>query len=126
MTAPTTRPTTSEAVGEDAPEWFRQSVHRDFRVGDRVRVRLSAECQKVPLKRSAQAEWGVTKGHCDWEDGLIGVVRHIRNVDHPATREGHPFSVVWDIRRDGYSGAHYAAIELESIAAAPDADSGSR
>jgi hypothetical protein len=92
-----------------------------WKVGDRVRVRLSGECQLEyhdlsPAKRIA----GICNGHLSAEDGLTGTVVEYGNspdIHAFAVKQGHPYSVQWDrnIRtgRFHWGGSNYAAAELE-------------
>ena len=86
-------------------------------VGQRVRVRISAECQVRPDPGSGADRSGVI-GHVEWEDGLTGVV-----MPHPVgeamAAQGHRYMVKWDQERilddERFNASPYAAIELEPI-----------
>jgi hypothetical protein len=78
------------------------------RLGDRVRVRLSAECR---------APWA-DEGHDPRYDGLSGTVAHFPwSSDWP----GHPYTVRFDVTlptENPYEvlvGGYFAAIELEPL-----------
>lgn len=73
---------------DDAPN---RSYWPQFKVGDRVRVRLSGECQVEGEWRNhgnMDFETGVYRGHPDHSNGLVGVVNHT-SERYP----GHPYRV---------------------------------
>ena len=77
-------------------------------LGDRVRIVLNGECQKVygPLSRYGM---GGVIGHPEAEDGLIGTVSP---SNHPSI-PGHPYLVIFDY--GPLTAIHYAACELEPL-----------
>jgi len=79
---------------ETAPTWFRESVQREFKVGDRVRVRLSAECTQPWFITPIHAYGSFTK-HLDRHppqlDGERGEVVGVFEDDG-----GHPYLVEFD------------------------------
>lgn len=92
-----------------------------FKVGDRVRIRLSSECQLEVLPHAAGARHGLTgQKHPDFLNGRTGVVSVIDDIRAPeAVASGHRFLVDMD---GGYTwGGHrwdahcFAAIELELL-----------
>lgn len=109
-------PTSHRApTDDDRPyEW------RTFRVGDRVRVRLSGECPVV-FKHSVDGNGRVltlNTPHYPNEDGITG---YIATVPFNRIIQGgsHPYYVEFDkpIRADGYwlAGGTFAATELEPL-----------
>jgi hypothetical protein len=99
---------------QEMPAWLPR-----FQVGDRVRVRLSAECRQ---------NWPTDNGHGDGhqgeEDGRPGVIDRLWPVtDHPDWGcQSHPYSVRYDqsfpsgLRQSHYwSGGWYAITELEPL-----------
>lgn len=75
---------------------------REFKVGDRVRVRLSAECDYCQEPK---------------EDGLTGTVFGVsgaRDFVHPENRT-HPYWVRLDAVVNMSSISHFAASELEPV-----------
>lgn len=75
----------------------------DFKVGDRVRVRLSGECNFA--------------GHCVEQMGIVGTVEGVY-----AAEGGHPHLVVFDVPIQPKTTLHtrlvdmFAATELEPLA----------
>lgn len=79
---------------------------REFKVGDRVRVRLSAECRRFNGRRLPGDTW--LFGHSDACDGLVGVVDTLHDDQY-----GHPiFAVFRDLDNEG---GFFEAIELEPL-----------
>ena len=96
-----------------------------FKVGNRVRVRLSGECQLEHQQDGPAHRRGhIDRGHAPEEDGAIGTVLAYR--DSPSTdwvaAQGHCIRVEFDdlvvIKGHPYSGSYYAAAELELLEAA--------
>lgn len=95
------------------------------KVGDRVRVRISAECVPAMPLDSVFARAGCVHHHRA-EDGAIGTVDRVDSVSRSGHRvPGHPYHVAFDpgsmfpvqTRSARYliEGMVYAAIELEKI-----------
>lgn len=84
---------------QEMPPWL-----PTFKVGDRVRVRLSGECLLVVDGRPYP--------HAAWHDGIVGV---ITRDDMPSLRSGHRFVVL----ADGTAGRKLIACaqELELLTA---------
>lgn len=94
--------------------WVPESLLRRLRVGARVLVRLSGECNTKPYPGSVCDKLGCGSHH-EQEDGMIG---HIRLIGMPKSPEDHPYSVHYE-DRELYLEDHgraccnsYAAIEL--------------
>jgi hypothetical protein len=114
----------AEAVIEQEPRfWTPPSLPR-FKVGDRVRVRLSGECDrngKVSLWRGGRwIETEQESNHPPELDGVEGVVVEVREN----SETGHPFVVMFP--REPYTRSlgwvesdMYSATELELLEAAP-------
>lgn len=90
-------------------------------VGQRVRVRLNAECRVKPEEDSPDSDLQIV-GHHDDEDGSIGQIKAIfTEMESPLlVEQGHRFGVWWDggMRKRGADwvlGNVYAAIELEPL-----------
>lgn len=86
------------------------------KIGDRVRVRLSGECQySVRLGTSGPA----IQGHSAGEDGVTGTVIEWPLAAWMRVGQGHDFAVEYDgpIESEGLTmrGAEYAACELEPL-----------
>jgi len=103
-----------------AETWDRQPWEPfSFKIGDRVRIRLSAEC--------AVQFWGPrgVRGHPDGIDGAAGVVTKMGPSNLAPWSDTHPICVTFDeprmvqIRDGGppkmAEGNYFAAIELEKI-----------
>lgn len=95
-------------------------------VGQRVRIKLSAECRYGDRQRrdSAAARNGFPPGHADFEEGLTGFVLDSWFVKliNPGWPEdpAHRFMVMWDHQAELPNGetvncSSYAASELEPI-----------
>lgn len=102
---------------ESIPAWYRASVERTFRPGDRVAIRLSAECD-LPVDAGSMAARDGIVGHYPVEDGWTGKVTG-RYVPARFARRGHTVPVEWDEPwiHSGYRfrGQYYAPIELEPL-----------
>ena len=92
---------------------------REFKVGDRVRIRISAECRVKARDNSPSAALGHLRGHAPWEDGKTGTVIPIpAYVDDNGAHQGHPYLVKWDQGLDLHDGLgpvngdFYASVEL--------------
>lgn len=102
------------------------------KIGQRVRIRLSRECDMrldpdAGVVRRGDARAG-DPAHNPDEDGRLGVVeRHIEPGKSPSgddsLRHGHAWFVRWvvpmKVGRGSYSGADYAACELEPLEETP-------
>lgn len=92
-------------------------------VGDRVRVRLSGECQIVYPKAEQLSgeilEHGL--GHSDAENGAVGVVLAPRHELNSATHTIHVGFHEWVPAADGVPmhASYYAAAELEPLEPQP-------
>lgn len=94
-----------------------------FKIGDRVRVRLSGECQ-MRYGRTRLTTGHVTSlpkevPHADWEQGKVGTVRFLVDRDDivdDATALAHTIAVEYDqwVPPD-CMGKAYAAAELEHL-----------
>jgi hypothetical protein len=88
-----------------------------FDIGDRVRIRVSAECAVLGETTSQQDTLDVA-GHPAWMDGLTGTVIGIDDAPELSVQR-HPYLVRWDVGRviDGlyFRRSHYAASELEAL-----------
>jgi hypothetical protein len=106
------------------PAWYRQSVEKGFAVGQRVRIRVSAECRLAGTADSPLSGAGL-RGHHPDEDGMMGRVIH-RPIPDGILEQGHTVTVVWDsaIICDGArcSCGAYAPTELELIEPLPAED----
>ncbi len=93
-----------------------------FAVGDRVRIRISAECRLTGPAGSPAGDAGFV-GHQPGEDGRLGIIRDPAILNPHMGAQGH----VYLVRRDGppiegfYAG-WYAASELIPL----DDDTGAR
>lgn len=87
------------------------------KVGDRVRIRLSAECRVSPHPDSTYARAGLP-GHLAWEDGRTGEVTTFPLHESLVT-QGHRYTVLWDAPRtvngERVDGGCYAACELTPL-----------
>ncbi len=97
------------------------------KVGDRVRVRLSPECQFRYLRAARDNKpISVNVGHAPEEDGATGTVIDLAShgLGWARPKASHPFTVDFDTRitlSDCYLiGSSYAASELEPLDS-PDA-----
>lgn len=110
-----------EFIDLNAP-WVPASA-RPFRVGDRVRIRLSGECRRHPLPESLYGRLDIV-GHHPNEDGLTGTVAMFLEP----IADGHMVYVGTDDTFDIGSGKEtrrwisYAASELELLTPAPEAE----
>jgi hypothetical protein len=107
---------------ETAPKWWEPVT---FKVGDRVRVRLSGECQSEPHINSGAHHWG-NPLHVDSEHRAIGTIElmdkgsaeYYDSIGHPFTvRFDEPVRITWrpgQLRPRGV----FAAAELELLGAA--------
>ncbi len=109
------------------PEQLKQP-YRPWRpkVGDRVRVRLSPECDWNTRTTDMFTGRKMATGgpHDDEEDGRVGTVDQLRYEAPLSEREAeetHPYAVTfddpyWSVRdRLLIQGAHFAASELEPL-----------
>lgn len=88
-----------------------------FKIGDRVRIRVSAECavrgEDGGISSVLKAIW-----HPLWTDGLTGTIMDRDDAPELSSQE-HWYLVRWDFGRwvDGlyFRHAYYAAFELESL-----------
>ena len=91
-----------------------------FEIGQRVRVRLSAECQLKPCPGSYYDQIGQV-GHPEHENGLTGTVTDFKQDERDfLAAQGHTIDVEYDIDMrptigDGRQsrGGVYCALELE-------------
>lgn len=114
------------------PVWYEPHT---FKVGDRVRVRLSGECRQSPAPGCLSDQRGVPL-HMDVDDGLTGVIVSDETVfEHQDSfvatwmasaslnyyrSIGHPYNVLFDEPYvSGVDIAAYAAIELEPLTEEP-------
>lgn len=104
----------------EAPAWFRESVEREYRVGDRVRIVNRAECDVHSLE-DPKVYAGL--------DGRTGFVAATDGDLFPR----HPIKVVLDQPYPGRArigkgptigGSWCAALELESLSAHADGEAG--
>lgn len=66
-----------------AEDQDRPYEYRTYKVGDRVRMRLSPECPYYAVKRDVNAsQEGTSDSHPLEVNGAVGVVSVIRNFDH--------------------------------------------
>jgi hypothetical protein len=102
---------------DDAP-WEPPGMYRP-KVGDRVRIRLSAECPEADQSRP------VMYGHEAWTDGAVGIVRR---RDQTWPNDDHPYLV--QLPHEDRGGryipltGYYAAVELVPLDDAATADDG--
>lgn len=81
-----------------------------FKVGDRVRIRLSGECPRMGTwSEQRETHW---YGHHSEHDGHIGKVNSVHVDDY-----GHPYFVECEAGRhaDDDFGGFYEAVELEPL-----------
>ena len=111
---------------DDLRPWVPEGA-RQFQVGDRVRVRLSGECN---VRSRGISEWTneyfgpVILGHPKVFNGLFGVVVADYSPDKPIP--GHPVAVEFDhevvLGLGLCVGSRFAPNELELLAPAEDGD----
>ena len=95
------------------------SYQAQIKVGDRVRVRLSGECQTRGKVRDPYTGKYEVRTHPDFADGLIGTVivcTHCLDA-RCSLYEGHPFLIRMDhdFGTGKTYGAYFAASELEPL-----------
>ena len=91
------------------------------KVGDRVRIRLSGECQAEVQAGSPMHRAGMLSGHVPDEHGMTGTVDMVNSREY--VRDQHPYLVQFDrplfLGNDCSCGDLYAAAELEPLEPAP-------
>lgn len=118
-----------EAVDALADAWDREPDTTwqpaglpQFKKGDRVRIRLSAECRLTGPKDSPAGDLGLV-GHHGEEDGRSGVVVDSWIPNPHVDAQGHPYRVRRDGPLiDGYRAGLYAASELILLDVSPETD----
>lgn len=91
--------------------------------GDRVRVRISAECRVQSEPEAPASRDGYQIGHAPWEDGKLGTVVNppFWWDATPMLAQGHLYMVLWDEPADLGNGerpvnaSSYAITELEPL-----------